>query len=159
MPTLSDSLSGLAGGSLTARVKAALAALDAQEVIAYIDYAVKSRTQRGQFLPGSSASAGSYSKGYRRQREKAGLQTARVDLFVTGRMLDATRARPETFGDQVRLSYGYIDGLSEAEATRLATYHNSTGRTVRRFIGLTDDERAQALKILRESFTAGLARP
>ncbi len=114
---------------------------DADAIRAWLDYTVKARTQAGQFLPGSSAGAGSYSPGYRAEREKKGLQTTRVDLLVTGQMLDATKGRAATFEDQVRLEYGYLDGLSEAEATRIARYHNDLGagksRVIRRLVGLT----------------------
>lgn len=156
MPVVRDTLTT----GLQARVQAALASLDATAVIAYVDYAVKSRTQRGQFLPGSSPGAGQYSTGHKRTREKRGLQTARVDLLMTGRMLDATRGQTTTFADQVRIEYGYLDGLSEVEATRLATYHNVLGAgrsgVVRRFIGLTDSERQKALDILADAFRRAL---
>ena len=154
MPVVQDTLTvGLAD-----RLQAALAALDADGVLAYVDAAVKLRTARGEFLDGSSPGAASYSAGHARERQRRGLQTARVDLFMTGRMLDATRQTADTFEGQVQMRYGYIEGLSEAEATKLARYHNELGAggVIRRFVGLTPDERDRALQILRDAFTAAL---
>lgn len=152
MPITQDTLTT----GLTERLQAALAALDADAVLAYVDYAVKSRTARGEFLPGSSASAGSYSVRHTRTRQKRGLQTARVDLFMTGAMLDATKGESTSFADQVRMRYGYLDGLSDAQATRIAEYHNTLGagpgRVKRVFLGLTDAEKQQALRILADAF-------
>jgi hypothetical protein len=156
MPASGDLLSG----GLERRVKFALAALDADAVVAYVDFAVKSRTAKGVFLEGSSPGAGSYSTGHRRTREKKGLQVQRVDLMMTQRMLDATKGDVTTFADQVKIRYGYIEGLSEAEATKLARYHNTLGagksNVVRTYVGLTGDERARAVRILRKQFNRNL---
>lgn len=154
MATLRDTLTD----GLQARLSAALAALDADAVLAWVDYTVKERTLRGAFLDGSTDDG--YSPAYARRRERVGLQTAVVDLNVTARMLDATRGAAETFADQVRMAYGYIEGLSEAEATRIAEFHNVLGagrsRKIRRFIGLSDAERADATDLLRRLLTAAL---
>lgn len=147
MATLRDTLTE----GLQSRLSAALAALDADAVLAWVDYTVKARTLRGAWLDGSTADG--YSPAYARRRERVGLQTAVVDLNVTARMLDATRAAAQAFEDQVRMEYGYIEGLSDAEATRIAEYHNVLGagrsRKLRRFVGLTGDERAEAIEMLR----------
>lgn len=156
MPASGDLLTG----GLTGRVRAALAALDADAVVAYVDFAVKKRTASGEFLPGSSPGAGSYTAGHRHAREKKGLQVRRVDLMMTGRMLDATRGDVRTLADQVRIRYGYIEGLSEAEATKLARFHNTLGagrsQVKRRFIGLTPRERDRAVQILRRQLGKNL---
>lgn len=156
MPVLRDTLTT----GLQDRLSAALAALDADVVLAYVDSAVKRRTAAGRFLDGSSPGAETYSTGHKRTREKRGYQVARVDLFMTGRMLDATKQDAETFTDQVRLRYGYLPGLAEAEAAKLAGYHNTLGAgrgKVRRvFLGLTDDEKQTALRILAEQVTRAL---
>lgn len=156
MPASGD----LLNGGLQRRVQFALAALDADAVVAYVDYAVKTRTDKGVFLEGSSPTAGSYSTQHRRTREKKGLQVQRVDLMMTGRMLDATKGDVTTFANQVKIRYGYIDGLSEAEATKLARYHNTLGagrsKVKRVFIGLSGDEKARAIEILRKQFSKSL---
>ena len=156
MPVVRDTITE----GLQARLSSALAALDADAVLAYVDYAVKARTARGEFLEGSSPGAGSYSTGHKRRRERRGLQTARVDLFMTGRMLDATKGESLSFRDRVRMRYGYLDGLSEAEATKLARYHNTlgagTGHVKRVFIGLTDAERQRALRIAADTVRRAL---
>lgn len=157
MPTTLDTLTtGLAD-----RVSLALAALDADAILAWVDYTVKARTARGEFLEGSTPGASRYhDAAHIRARKKKGLQTSRVDLFFDGTMLDATKGRPETFEDQVRLEYGYLDGLSDAEATKIALYHNTLGGSAgdkRVFIGLTEGERKKLVDLIAKDLLTHLS--
>ena len=97
-------------------------------------------------------------RGYAWLREAAGYQADHVDLNWSGKMLAGMRVRSRFAGGKLITEAGYIEGMSPADAVRLAGYHDRTGagprRTIRRFIGLTEDEIAQVV----EKFVEAVAR-
>ena len=170
------------------------------EAVAFIVYTITERTRRGEFLPGSAASASQYSRqpfarpagglpravveafnenealghpfttktgalwlliegGYAQLRQMEGYQTSHVDLTKTGQTLDALRGEGRVTDDGLEIHVGYLPGLSDAEATQRARYHTdpSVARTLRRFVGLTDDELSQAIEIVRRRLTLSLS--
>lgn len=130
--------------SLEAAARRAHSAFDAAPVVAEMDLAVKERTKRGEYLPGSAPDASRYrSSSHKKRREKKGLPIDRVTLFVTGDMLAGTRDEI-TRGDDLTIRYGYLRGISPEGAVTLAEYHGITGAgkggPIRRLVGLTDAE-------------------
>lgn len=123
----------------------------ADEVIANVDRIVKQRTQRGEYLDGSSPDPGTYrSSSHKKAREKRGLQIDRVDLFFgESDMLEGTGGRTSSDGDSLVIEYGYLEGIASAEQLELASYHNTEGagrgRVIRRHVGLTGEEAGDVL--------------
>lgn len=99
-------------------------------------------------------------RGYRWLREAMGLPADRVTLDVTGDMLRAMAARATPTADGLTLEVGYLPGVSDDDAARIADFHQNQGvgpaRVVRRFIGLTDEEADQVVARLAESLRTRL---
>jgi len=91
--------------------------------------------------------------GYKALRALQGLKTDTVDLIASGRMLDGMRSKSMRRSDgTLRMEVGYIQGMSEARDIELANYHNRLGagksKTIRKFVGLTDEETDKLLAIM-----------
>ena len=132
-------------------IRESLIGQNAAYLLAWIDAKIRKRTQEGKFLEGSSANTKNYhSESYKKRRAKRGLPTDRVTLHYGGEMLDAMRGETKVFQDRIELHFGYLPN-AEAEARKLAEYHNNTGagkaKVVRRFIGLSPEEEAELIKI------------
>ena len=102
------------------------------------------RTARGKFLPGSKMPA-QYSAGHAKRRERLGLATDKVSLFMgQGGMLEAMGTRVVRVGGKISLDVGYIPGISESGASEIAGYLNTEGAGKNKvkytFIGLTGRE-------------------
>lgn len=141
--------------SLAHAVRQALETVSAAPVLAFLDVAVKLRTERGVFLVGSSPQPERYrSASHVKKRLKQGRPGSPVDLNLSAQMLDATKGRVERDGSGgLTIRYGYLPGLSDPQAIQLARYHQELGagrsHVKRVFVGLTDQETEQALGILR----------
>ncbi len=109
---------------------------------ALIEFIIRQRTASGVYL--NSGYRNSYSKGWRRKRVKRGRQVNHVDLLFEGDMLKAMQSRGEIRQNLATMSTGYLEGVSEVQAMKIAGFHNITGagknRIIREFIGLTDQE-------------------
>lgn len=114
---------------------------------------IKLRTQRGNYLPGSKSPA-QYSDGHRRVRERLGLPTNRVTLFM-GKIgvLEGIKEKTFSKSDEVGFEIGYLQS-TEAQARRIGGYLDSEGVGVNkiryRHIGFTDGERDRLLKATKE---------
>lgn len=146
---LSSGLKELFNGSVLNRV---VQAPDLANVAAYIEAIIKLRTAKGKFL--NSEAPKSYSAGYAKKRQKAGLPISHVTLFFSGETLDAIRSKTSFKKGEKAVQVGYIEGQSEAQAMLIAGYHNEQGagrsKVIRRFIGLTDDEKAKVMQTLKQ---------
>lgn len=100
-------------------------------------------------------------RGYRWLREAMGLPTDRVTLDVTGDMMRAMSSRVTTTADGITLEVGYIQGVSDDDALRIADFHQNQGvgpsKTIRRFVGLTDEEASTVIAQLAESLRSRLS--
>ncbi len=161
MPARFDSLTL----DLEARFRGALAAVDTAALFAWLDHTIHERTLRGEFLPGSSPDAARYADtAHVRRREEKGRQVAHVDLYFgydadgdpKPHMLDGMKGQAEAFEDEVRAAFGYIEGLADDEAARLARYHHTGEFDKRLFVGLTDAERDEAVRLIREDVLRAL---
>lgn len=132
--------------------------LTTDRVIADVDQRVKRRTERGEFLDGSDPNAGRYqSSSHKKARERKGVPIDHVDLFFgESDMLKGTRHRVGHDATELSIEYGYLDTLSPNLPQELATYHQETGRVIRRFVGLTEDEGDQVLDDLARDYGAAL---
>lgn len=141
-------------GKLSRVERQAVRQSDTDYVAEQIRTAILLRTQRGEFLSDSTGTG--YSDGHKRRREKLGLQTSRVDLFM-GQVgvLESLRARSgETGGGNVVIETGYIAGLSEARAAEIGKYLDTQGagknRITYKHIGLTSGEQTSVLEQLKQ---------
>lgn len=134
---------------LAGRFRAALKEADVSPLLAWAEFTIRERTRQGRFLPGSTAKG--YSTGRKREREKVGLQTARVDLIDSNAMLDALRSQAVATDDGLTLEVGYIEGQSDAQMIQRARYHADpeVAQYLRDFVGLTEPEAQDAYSILR----------
>jgi hypothetical protein len=156
---MSATLQGADGFDLTARFRRALKEADVSPVLGWAEFTMRERTRQGRFLPGSTTKG--YSTGRRRERDKKGLQTARVDLIDTGAMLDALRSQATATEDGLTLEVGYIEGQSDARMVQRARYHADPAAAayLRDFVGLTDDEQRDAIAILGGLLLPRLTNP
>lgn len=132
-------------------IRESLIGQNAAYLLAWIDAKIRKRTQEGKFLEGSAPDAKNYrSKSYKKRRTERGLPTDRVTLHYGGEMLDAMRGETKVFQDRIELHFGYLPN-AESEARKLAEYHNNMGagkaRVIRRFIGLSQEEETELIKI------------
>lgn len=143
---------------LARRFDTALAALDTEGLFALLDFIILQRTDRGEFLPGSTTGHERYyDRAHIRARQQLGLQVNRVDLrFKPPHMLDAMKGQVVRISeDGIEAEFGYIDGLSNVEAIRLAEFHNITGGSagdIRRFVGVTDAEAERVRQFIELDF-------
>lgn len=132
------------------------------QIAAYIEYAIRTRTLRSEFLPGSSPNPSQYrSRQYRKWRERRG-HSSKVNLTVTGQMLAAMRRTVTPSADgTVTIEVGYLEDSPSDEAA-IAAYHDRTGagtsRILRKFVGLTAEEEDRAVQMAKQIITKGLDR-
>lgn len=129
----------LAAGS----IEQALSGATLDEAAAHIESIIKLRTADGVFL-NPEAPRSYLSEGWKRKRERRGLQVSHVDLFFEGFMLDAMRSRSAFESGIATIETGYLSGESEIRSMEIAGFHNTDGagknRVRREFVGLTDEE-------------------
>jgi hypothetical protein len=125
---------------------------DISDLAAYIEHAVKMRTSKGKYL--NKGAKTSYTRQYAAwKRQKGHPNTGRVNLFLSGKMLDAMTTTVTHKKGKSIITVGYIEGKSDEKKRTLASYHQykgvaKAGKNIRKFIGLTASERKKAREII-----------
>jgi hypothetical protein len=131
---------------------------DLADLAAFIETSIKLRTASGQFI--GPAPKMYKSASHAKKRAVKGLQTGHVDMFFSGETLDAIKSQLSDAAGNPTVQVGYIVGKSEQRALQIAEFHNVSGagkkRVIRRFIGLTDDERKKIINMINNKIAARL---
>lgn len=130
---------------------------DLQKLAANIQSIIQLRSSRGYYLDGSGGKEKRryQSESWKAKRAALGLTTSHVTLFFgEGQLLESMVARGKMMAGSPTIEVGYIEGVSESKATEIARYMNEEGIGTNRvkypYVGLTDNEREQAIGYLRE---------
>lgn len=142
--------------SLEERIARANKAFNANSVIALMDLLIRQRTDKGQFLKGSTPGARTYrSSSWKKKREQRGLPIDRVTLFFTGQTLGAMRGEASATATDIQIEFGYLAGKSDASAMTIAQYHfDGVGprKVKRHFVGLTAPEGRKVVQAVGKQY-------